>query len=165
MKQSNNSNRQQVKRNKIFSIPMQLDGYTARGERYNPDDLIEILSTMKEYDITHLISIPVYSRKHLMYDNPITNNRKSNIPIGYILDIDLDAAQIKASIFEPFYGYVEKFIDPVVSFRVILDKNDKYLRQIIAIDITPSSECDYSGDYSAFVANKPSSVEDPEAKE
>lgn len=147
------NNNRTTRKNKVFSLPMQLDGYTARGEQYNPDDLIEILKTMKDYDISHLISIPVYSRKHLMYSNSTNTNKTSNIPIGYIMDIDIDNAKMNISIFDPFYSYVEQFTDPVISFRVILDWNDKYLRQIIAVDVTPSSECDYSGDYAAFLSN------------
>lgn len=126
-------------RNKYFTIPMLLDGKTSRGEQYDTAELVDILTLLQKDEVTKMISIPVYGPKKLFLDG----DRPGFMVIGYVDLIDVEHEEITLSVFANYTDKIESFDDPTITFRVIIDNREHFLKQIIGIDVCPMAEIDH----------------------
>lgn len=124
-----NNQRDDRPSNKTITVPMVLDGKTDRGEAYNANDLMDILAELARIEVTKLISIPVYGMRKDILDK----DAKGTMSIGFLKSIDLDHETLGVVIYPK---YADMFNDnSSAKFRVILDRKENYVRQILGIDI------------------------------
>ena len=124
-------------KNAQMTIPMILDGRTDHGETYDVNQLIDILKVIDESELVKLISIPVYGNRRDNYDT----DSKGTMVVGYLKGIDLEHKTLDVVVYAK---YAEKYNTQYsgIKFRVIIDKREKYVRQILGIDIDIDSDCE-----------------------
>lgn len=115
-------------KNKILTPAIAMDGVTAYGESYDVNQLRDILAELANVEVARLISIPVYGERSELIDK----DKKGTMPIGYLLNINNDDT-LKLAIYSKFADHYDD--GSYVRIRVMLDKKEHYVRQILGIDI------------------------------
>lgn len=107
-------------KNKIMKFPIQLNGANALGKPYNPESAIYLLDDIRATKIFGMLSVPVQISRAL-----IEKDKRGNVTVGYITDVDASEGTMDVSI----YGNFVEQIDPIarkliVQPRVVIKDNE-----------------------------------------
>lgn len=107
-------------KNKLMTFPIQLNGANALGKTYNPESAIYLLDDIRATKIFGMLSVPVQISRSL-----IEKDKRGNVTVGYITDVDASEGTMEVSI----YGNFVEQIDPIarkliVQPRVVIKDNE-----------------------------------------
>lgn len=120
-------------KNKILTLDIEMSGVTDFGENYDVNELRDILAELADIEVARLISIPVYGKRSEL----LSPDKKGSMVIGYLLNIGEDDT-LKVAIYPKHAEHFDN--DSYIRTRVMLDRREKYVRQIIGFDIVNDYE-------------------------